>query len=375
MGAIIVQVKFVKCYPIMRKLEQAVFVQIFDGPDQPLRLERRAMPAQVGPGEVLVKIELATICGSDLHTFTGRRQEPTPCILGHEAAGRVVMVDQARTDLTPGDRVTWSIADSCGSCSACLEHQLPQKCHSLFKYGHAAIDDGAGLNGCYASHILLRRGTHIVKAPASLPIDVVAPANCALATAVNAVSQLPNSIRSVVVQGAGLLGLYACALLRERGVENVFCVDVQERRLVQIPQFGAVAIDGRPAYYPGARQKILAVAEDGVDAVLEMAGVAALVSEGVHLLRSGGIYGFVGMVHPDSGLALTGEQIIRKCLTIYGVHNYSPRHLDQAIRFLGETVGKYPFHSLVSPPFELADLAEAIQMAQTQVWCRVAVRP
>ena len=241
-------------------------------------------------------------------------------------------------------------------------------------YGHSTISDGTGLNGCYASHILLRQGTHIVQVPDALPANVVSPANCALATIVNAVSRLPESCETVVVQGAGLLGLYGCALLREQGVQHVLCVDIQERRLALVHQFGGVAIDGRPEHYTHAREKLRAVAPPGGDAVLEAAGVADLVPEGVQLLRAGGFDGFVGMVHPETSLELTGEQIVRKCLTIYGIHNYAPWHLDQAVQFLEQTHGKYPYHLLVSPPFSLANLESAIQAAHTHKWCRVSVQ-
>jgi threonine dehydrogenase-like Zn-dependent dehydrogenase len=252
---------------------------------------------------------------------------------------------------------------------------LPQKCQSLFKYGHASIHDGTGLNGCYASHILLRAGTHIVKIPDTLSDSVVAPANCALATMVNAVSQLPEACRSVVVQGAGLLGLYGCALLRERSVEHVFGIDIQPQRLAQIEHFGGIPIDGRPEHYPESRRQILEIAPQGVDAVLEVAGVSALVPEGIRLLRPGGYYGFIGMVHPDTPLDVTGEQIIRKCLTVYSIHNYAPVHLDQAVRFLERTVNTYPYASLVSPPVALAELDRAVALARTQQWCRVSVCP
>ena len=354
---------------------QEVLVQVFHGPNAPLQAEHWALP-QIGPNELLVEISLATICGSDIHTITGHRKEACPAVLGHEGVGKIVKIgSQRRKDFIKGERVTWSIANSCGSCKACTDHNLPQKCQSLFKYGHAPNSDGTGLNGCYASHIVLRSGTHVVKVPDLLIDEVVAPANCALATVVNAVSKLPAHCESVLIQGAGLLGLYACALLHERGVKHVFCVDVQIQRLAQIERFGGIPIDGRTEYYPKARKIIVELAPDGVDAVLEMAGVASLVPEGIRLLRIGGYYGLVGMVHPNSQLTITGEQIIRKCLTIYGIHNYAPMHLDKAILFLQETVNKYPYESLVSPPFQLEKLNDAVHAAQTQQWCRVAVRP
>jgi D-arabinose 1-dehydrogenase-like Zn-dependent alcohol dehydrogenase len=80
-------------------------VQIFDGAGQPLRLETWPLPESLAPGEVLVQIELSTICLSDLHTIRGRRAEPAPAILGHEAVGRVVGLGGGRAGLAVGDRV------------------------------------------------------------------------------------------------------------------------------------------------------------------------------------------------------------------------------------------------------------------------------
>lgn len=89
----------------------------------------------------------------------------------------------------------------------------------------------------------------------------------------------------MVIQGAGLLGIYGCALLHEAGVANVFCVDVQASRLAHVANFGGIPIDGRPHHYPNAHEAIHAVAPHGVDAVLEVAGVSALVPEGIRLLN------------------------------------------------------------------------------------------
>ena len=310
-------------------------VQVFTGPDKPLRQRDIALPDRLEPGEVLVALDLATICGSDLHTLSGLRQEPTPLVLGHEAVGRVTASE--RPGIAPGERVSWSIADSCGQCSPCAAHFLPEKCDRLFKYGHAALADGSGLNGCYATHLLLRPGTHIAPVAEQLADALVAPANCALATAINACALLPVPCERVLVQGAGLLGLYTCALLSERGVAEIYCIDF--------------------------------------DAVVEVAGNAALVPAGIAALRPGGFYIFVGMVHPDTHLQLTGEQVIRKCLTIRGVHNYSPRHLDEALAFLAQTAERYPYAALVSDPFPLAELERAVALAETRRHFRVAIGP
>ncbi len=341
------------------------YAQVFTGPNEALQKREFPLPSALAAGEVLVEISLATICGSDLHTLAGQRLEQTPCILGHEAVGRVVAT--GRSDLKPGQRVTWSIADSCGTCPPCREHYLPEKCHHLFKYGHAPLEDGSGLNGCYASHILLRSGTHIAPIPTALSDAVIAPANCALATIINASALLPIPCRSVLVQGAGLLGLYACALLSQRGIDRIYCMDRNYHRRQYSKTFGAIPIEHI--------DEIIATAPDGIDAVLEVAGASTLVNEGIAVLRPGGFYAFVGMVHPDTQLQITGEQIIRKCLYIRGVHNYSPRHLDEAIHFLHHSATRYPYAELVSEPLALGDLQKAVDLARTQQFLRVAVRP
>ncbi len=335
-------------------------VQLFQGPGEAFRSAEVALPDELGPGEVLVEISLATICGSDLHTVDGRRSAPVPCVLGHEAVGRVV--HSAREGLDTGERVTWTLADSCGHCAPCTRWDLPQKCERLFKYGHAALADGSGLNGCYASHIVLRPGTFVLPVPGSLPDAVVAPANCALATIVNALESLPDPCDRVLVQGGGLLGVYACAWLRHLGVAEVHCTDLSPQRLELAAEFGGISLS------PGSEAS-------GFDLVLEVAGSAAVVPEGVRALRPGGHYVWAGMVHPETRLELTGEAVLRKCLTLRGVHNYAPRHLATALGFLAEQHTQRPFEKLTSPPFPLERLDEAFALTRARQWPRVAVKP
>ncbi len=315
---------------------------------------------------MLVKIELATICGSDVHTRDGRRVEPMPSVLGHEAVGRVVAIGLENTSWKPGDRVTWTSAASCGVCAPCHDWRLPQKCVQLFKYGHASLGDGTGLNGCYASHILLRRGTSVFPVPDCLSDAVVAPVNCALATMVSATEVLPTPCRTAVIQGAGLLGLYGCAILRSKGVARVLVVDTDATRLSRVPAFGGEPILASLRRFIQAGQ---------VDAVFEVAGTSSVVAEGVEYLRPGGFYVFIGMVLPGTSLGLTGETVIRKCLTIRGVHNYAPRHLEAALRFLEQNLDNHPWSSLVSPPYRLANLEDAFNESRRRTWPRVAVRP
>lgn len=351
-------------------------VQIFDGEAGALRPGRLLLPDTLGPGEVLVSIETATICQSDVHTFLGRRTEPVPAVLGHEGAGRIISlnsqsVSEPRAHLREGMRVTWSIADSCGACPPCADHGRPQKCRQLFKYGHASIHDGTGLNGCYATHIVLRSGTRIVPMPDTIPGPLAATANCALATMVNVVSNVPEDARKVVIQGAGALGLFGIALLKERGLAQVLCTDIAPARLALAGAFGAQPVDARN----GAMAALRHALPEGADAVIEVAGVAQVVAEGVEILREGGYYGFAGMVHPRTVFEIKGETIVRKCLTIHGEHNYAPEHLEQAVTFLQETAGKYPYDRLFGARYPLSRLEEALHAAANAGEPRLSVAP
>jgi threonine dehydrogenase-like Zn-dependent dehydrogenase len=236
---------------------------------------------------------------------------------------------------------------------------LPQKCEQVFKYGHAPLHEGSGLHGTYSSHLVLRAGTHLVPVPEGVPDAVAASANCSLATMANVTEQLPSPCRVAVVQGAGLLGLHGCALLRAAGVERVLVLDPDEGRLARVTEFGGEAARG------GELPSRIA------DVVIEAAGVASIVPEGLRLLRPGGQYLFAGMVHPESALPITGEAIIRGCVTVRGHHNYAPRHLERAVAFLERSTE--PWASLVSPPLPLAALDEAFALASSRRWARVAI--
>lgn len=319
-----------------------------------------ALPQDLNAGEVLVEIALATICGSDLHTTEGRRTAPTPCVLGHEAVGHVV--SSAREGIAIGQRVTWTLADSCGHCAPCTRWRLPQKCERLFKYGHASRSDGSGLNGCYASHIVLRPGTQIMTVPDALPDAIVAPANCALATIVNALEVLPNPCDRVLVQGGGLLGIYACAWLRHHGVSEVYCCDLSAERLALVAEFGGIPI---------APESLM----PAVDLVLEVTGNSAVIPAGIKALRPGGHYVWAGMVHPESKVDLTGEAVLRKCLTLRGAHNYAPQHLAAGLDFLLETHTRLPFEKLTSAPLPLDRLDEGFALTRSRKWPRVAIQP
>ena len=317
-----------------------------------------------------------TLCGSDLHTYEGRRSSPTPSILGHEILGRIEALgpgapsrDADGRDLRPGDRVTWSVVASCGGCFYC-RRELPQKCESMVKYGHEPLRAGREPSGGLADYCRLAPGTTILRLPDAIPDAVACPANCATAT-VAAVSRTAGALdgRTVLVQGAGMLGLTACAMAREAGASEVICADPDPDRLARSEAFGA----SRPTT-PGDLKSTVARATSGygVDVAMELSGSPEAFESGLPLLRIGGTYVLAGAVFPTRPVPLDVEKVVRRQITLRGVHNYAPEDLRRAVRFL-ESATAYPFAELVSDWFPLEDVEAAFRKAREPGVFRVGV--
>jgi alcohol dehydrogenase len=352
---------------------------IFYGPDSPQTLETRERP-EPGPGRILVRVRCCTLCGSDLHTHSGRRSTPLPTILGHEILGEIAAfgagappTDARGLPLREGDRVTWSIAACCGHCFFCARG-LNQKCEHLFKYGHEAIRPDCAWSGGLADWCVLEPGTTIVRLSDDLPDTLACPANCATATVAGAL-RLAGELResSVLVLGAGMLGLTACAMARSLGATAVVAVDVDAERSARALRFGATeafpidptTLDGRARRFPGG----------GFDVALELSGAPAAIASSLASVRLGGTVVLVGSVFPSPPLPLDPEKVVRRMITIRGLHNYAPADLIAAVAFLEEFGASYPFAELVAASYPLDDFERAFRDARSGLGPRVAVVP
>jgi len=372
-------------------------VAVFHGPGQPLTLDTVAVP-DPGPGEIMVRPEYVTLCRSDINTYAGKRTEPTPTILGHEIVGRVTAigpsfsapnthetitgpVDARGHVLALGDRVTWSIFAS-NPDSPLSRRGLPQKGDGLLKYGHEPLRADHTLHGGLAEYCLLRRGTVIVRLGEALPLPVAALVNCAGATTAGALrmARPDDSVASwqqlrVLVSGAGMLGTLACAMLHSRGVTDVTVVDVNQERLDVARQFGARTtlvtdelVAGNPTGAVGRREVV------PFDVILEFSGAPAAMSASIGLLTTGGVTVWVGGTFPQPPLALNPEDIIRRLVTIRGLHNYNGADLLEAAAFLETEHTRYPFADLVDDAFTLDTVQEAFDNAVGHSAHRVGVR-
>jgi threonine 3-dehydrogenase len=298
----------------------------------------------LGDGETLVRVQLATVCGSDLHTVSGRRRAPCPSVLGHEAVGEVVAVG-ANGELRPGDRIVWSVTVACGQCDRCRSGRTA-KCRAVRKIGHERFDGAWALSGAYAEHIVLPRGVAVARVPAMMPDAVAAPAACATAT-VMATLEAAGDVagRRVLICGAGMLGLTAAAACAAAGA-RVRVSDIDPSRLELVDRFGGTPDTGGT-----------------VDAAIDFSGSSAAISGALARLDVYGVLVLAGSVLPAPPLSVDPESVVRQWLTITGVHNYEPRHLAKAVDFLGSTRDVYPWAGLVSEPVQLDDLASALEPA------------
>ena len=351
---------------------------------EPKRLESRTypIPERLEAGELLVETEAATVCGSDVHTWEGRRPYPTPSILGHEIVGTIVdrapdvTTDTAGQPLSVGDRITWTIMANCGTCYACRIQGLPQKCASLFKYGHARSDEPPHLTGGYAEQVHVQSGTCVFTVPEQLPAGSAAPLMCGAATVAGGLATVGvERGDTVVIQGAGYLGLFAIPVARRHGASQVVVVDVDPDRCELAAAFGADHVLDAGSMDEAALVETVTDLTDGrgADLVVEVTGHPAVIPVGVEMLATGGRYLFHGTVMPDAEFTLDGYDVVTKHLTIQGVHNYDAPHLQTAIDTIAETWDRYPFDALTGPTFPLSvDGVTAAFEAQAR---REAIRP
>ncbi len=330
----------------------------------------------------LVRVSLATICGSDLHTVSGRRDAPTPCVLGHEAVGTIAAPTQHGSatgePLREGDRVTWSLMASCGTCDYCTDRNLPQKCDRLFKYGHARSEGATTLSGGFATHILLRQGTAIYHIPDDITDKEVVPINCALATVVNGLKTIgthPNE--AAVIHGAGMLGIYAACYLRERGYKTIAVVDINDGRLEIAKRFGATHTFNPEKH--AATEIDTALKEltngRGADLGVEVSGITGGLPNLIEWSAIGGRCLTLGYVYPNAHISVDADHLVRKCVTVRGVHNYHYTALGDSLRFIEENRKRYPFAELVGETYPLAEINTAFAASKRRDALRIAIAP
>jgi len=354
---------------------------VFNGSDRPLEYKNYAL-SPLKEGQILVRNKYTTICGSDIHTYCGLRQEACPTVLGHEIVGEIVEIDQAHpgvddygNKIAPGDIITWSIFSS-DPQSIYAREGIPQKGTGLFKYGHAKITETDAFHGGLAEYCVLRPNTGILKIPSSIPLAVAAPLNCAIAT-VAASLRLAGDLKgkNVLVTGMGLLGIVAVAMSKEAGALWVGVTDISNERLMHAKGFGADNLLNTKNMPVGTLDKLREkFVKKGVDVVIDMSGSPDAMEMGLELLAIGGTAIWVGAVFNTRKISIDAEKLIRNLHTIKGIHNYNFEDFKYALDFLENNWQKYPFETVVEQEFSLADTQKAFEYAVANKPLRVGIR-
>jgi L-iditol 2-dehydrogenase len=347
---------------------------VFLGPGRPFEIRALPLP-DPEPGAILVRVSLASVCGSDLHFWRGDAPVALPpdgWIFGHEMTGRVarlgpgVSTDSLGRPLREGDRVAYCYFYPCGRCYACLRGERAA-CPN--KVGRATgPGEFPGFVGAFAEYYYLRPGGFVFAVPDGLPDAVVAPVNCALSQVLYGLDRAGLRLGdAVVIQGAGGLGLLATAVAREMGASQVIVVDRVPERLALARAFGADhTLDLAEVPDRKARAKLVRqwTGGRGGDLVCDFVGLPQVIPEGLEMLRYGGTYLEIGCISRGRTVEIDPSSLVWGSKRVLGISMYDPGVIPRALQFLERRRGAYPFDRLISRTFPLEAIDEAFRQAE-----------
>jgi len=332
--------------------------------------------------EVLVDVKASGLCHTDL-LFATHDFVPTPAVLGHEVAGIVAEVGPEVTQLVVGDHVVGSLAQVCGACDRCLSGRPFQCRHPestlrsateaprLSRQGEPLFQ-GFGLGGFAEQALVHENQLSIV--PKELPFAQAALLGCGVVTGAGAVLNTANVAAgdTVVIFGAGGVGLNAVSGARIAGASKVVVIDIQAKRLEQAKRFGATdVIDSTEKDSVEAIHDLL---PNGADHVFDFVGLKAVAEQGLAMLGVGGGLYLVGVARPDIDVSVNIVGAIGGQKHVHGV-NYGSTNVKRDIpTYSGLYLqGRMNLDDLVSREISLADVNEGYEALKEEALTRVVV--
>jgi threonine dehydrogenase-like Zn-dependent dehydrogenase len=234
-------------------------------------------------------------------------------------------------------------------------------------------------NAAYGQYFYLRPGQAVFKVAENVPDDLAGPANCALSQVIDGLDRGCVGLgETLVIQGAGGLGINAVAVARERGVSQIIVIDGVASRLQLAREFGADETL-LLAEYPKSEDRIRRVRQltggYGADAVMELVGAAAVVPEGLAMLCSGGRYLMIGNINQKQRVEIQPAELVHGGKTILGLMWYRPDSLRQALQLLSTRADRYPFHKILSHHYPLRAIDQAFRDQDSGAVQRSALLP
>jgi len=333
-------------------------------PEPGLELVQRPIPVP-GPGEVLLRMEAASICGTDYHLFSwdpwAREIMKPPTILGHELAGRVVAAGDGVTRVREGDLVGVESHIVDWTCAQCRRGDM-HLCRNLKVIG-------AHVDGGFAEYVVIPEANAIE----SNGLD---PAVVALqepmGNAVHAAFTEPIEGRTVLVTGCGPIGLCSVGIARAAGAALVIATDTEDYRLDLARTMGAdLAINARD---PETVTRILAATNgDGVEVVLEMSGAQAALDQALGAITRGGRISLLGIFGEPVRVDLS-DFVIQKGLRIFGIYGrriYDTWERTQALL----RSGALDVTPIITHRFDLADWERGFDLIASRHAGKVVLLP
>jgi threonine 3-dehydrogenase len=330
-------------------------------------IELREVPVPTPDrGEVLVRVQAASVCGTDLHIFNwdpwAQGRIHPPLIPGHEFGGAVAAVGRGVTTVKEGDLVSAEMHVACGKCLQCRTG-LAHVCQSVRILGVDA-------DGAFASYAIIPE-TNIWRLSPAIPRDYASLLD-PLGNAVHTVLAGPIAARTVAVTGCGAIGLFSIAVARACGAARVFALEVNaHRRSVAITMGADLALD--PAT-DNAREQILEATDGtGVDVLLEMSGHPSAIKLGFALLRTGGRASLLGIPSQPVEIDLARD-IIFKGATVQGINGRKMFETWFQMEAMLAT-GKLNLEPVITHRLKLSEFPEAMKLLQSGEAIKVVLRP
>lgn len=344
---------------------------LFFEPGKPFEIREFPIP-EPSDGGVTLRITRTNICGSELHIWRGdgrfaSLKTPKGRIMGHEATGTVhalgkgVTTDWKGSPLTEGDRVAFQYFAPCGTCRNCTRG-MSEACPNSFAHAAGGLDEWPYTRGTFCDYRFLHPGQAIFKVPDNVTDTMIVSANCALAQVIKGLDRVQVSMGDrVVIQGCGGLGVYACAVAKERGAEKVIAIDAIPERLALAKAMGADEVINI-AETTDARERIGLVKEltdgHGADVVAELVGSAAVINEGLRMLAWGGRYLEIGVFFTGTNFECDPGGLTARNQRIEAVGSYDAASLERAVSFLSRRADDLPLDEVVVD-YPLDDIEQA----------------
>jgi threonine 3-dehydrogenase len=330
-------------------------------------VEIREVPVpDPGPGEVLVRVQAASVCGTDLHIYNwdqwAQGRIHPPLIPGHEFAGVVAAVGQGVTTVKEGDKVSAEMHVACGKCLQCRTGQA-HICQ------HVRIL-GVDANGAFASYAIIPE-TNIWKLSPAIPHDYASLLD-PLGNAVHTVLAGPIAAKTVLVTGCGAIGLFSIAVAKACGAARVYAMEVNAHRRSVAAAMGAdLVLD--PAADKVEEQILEETGGTGVDVLLEMSGHPAAIRTAFSLLRTGGRASLLGI--PSKPFELDfARDIIFKGAIVQGINGRKMFETWFQMEALLAT-GKLNLEPAITHRLKLSEFSQAMQLLQSGEAIKVILKP